>query len=499
MPKWAIRRVNVIHEMWRSSQRRRSSPPDLVPDFALPFDLRTRLGFIWWLLCCISRASKLALDEKLGVRRRMSKRALATFASVCRKLLAMLKTSFPRSELSILLLEGIAPSAVDAFRAAGYERIDYRPTALTGDELVDAVRGAHLVGIRSRTNLDESVLKEAKKLVAVGCFCIGTNQVDTAFARRRGVPVFNAPYSNTRSVAELVIAEAILLLRRVPEKHMACHRGGWAKTASGSHEARGKTIGVVGYGHIGTQVGVLAEMLGMRVLYHDVESKLSLGNVEASADLDDLLARSDVVTLHVPATRETKGMMGAAQIDKMRDGAVLINASRGNVVDLEALREALVSGRIAGAAVDVFPVEPKGNEAAFESPLIGLDNVLLTPHVGGSTEEAQDGIGREVAEKLLRYSDDGSTLSAVDFPAVTLPRLASDTRLLHVHENRPGMLQSINDTIGASAANIDAQYLRTLDDVGYVVTDVAIERDAGIRLGEDMRQLPGTLRSRVLF
>ncbi|QDV09195.1 D-3-phosphoglycerate dehydrogenase [Planctomycetes bacterium Poly30] len=411
----------------------------------------------------------------------------------------MLKTSFPRSEISVLLLEGIAPSAVDAFRDAGYERIDVRSGALTGGELIEAAREAHIIGIRSRTHLDAEVLKAARKLVAIGCFCIGTNQVDTAFARRRGVPVFNAPYSNTRSVAELVIAEAILLLRRIPEKHMACHRGDWIKSATGSHEARGKTIGIVGYGHIGTQVGVLAEMLGMRVLYHDIESKLSLGNVEASTGLNELLERADVVTLHVPATRETEGMMGAAEIARMRDGAVLINASRGNVVDLEALREALVSGRIAGAAVDVFPVEPEGNGARFESPLVGLDNALLTPHVGGSTEEAQNGIGREVAEKLLRYSDDGSTLSAVDFPEVTLPRLSSDTRLLHVHENRPGMLKAINETIGSSAANIDAQYLRTLDDVGYVVTDVAVEREAGLQLGEDLRKLPGTLRSRVLF
>ncbi len=411
----------------------------------------------------------------------------------------MLKTSFPRSEISVLLLEGIAPSAVEAFHAGGYTNVQSHSAALAGSDLVDAVQNAHIIGIRSRTQLDASVLAAAKRLVAIGCFCIGTNQVDTAVARRRGVPVFNAPYSNTRSVAELVIAEAILLLRRVPEKHMACHRGGWAKTAAGSREARGKTIGIVGYGHIGTQVGVLAEMLGMRVLYYDVESKLSLGNVECARGLDDLLERSDVVTLHVPETRETEGMIGAAQIARIQDGAVLINASRGNVVDLEALRSELASGRLAGAAVDVFPVEPKGNGAAFESPLVGLDNALLTPHVGGSTEEAQNGIGREVAEKLLRYSDDGSTLSAVDFPEVTLPRQSSGARLLHVHENRPGMLQAINDTIGVSEANIDAQYLRTLDDVGYVVTDVAIERSAGLALGKELRRLDGTLRSRVLF
>lgn len=410
-----------------------------------------------------------------------------------------MKPSFPRAEIKVLLLEGVAESAVEAFRAAGYGRIETRAGALVGADLVAAARDAHVIGIRSRTQLDAQVLAEAKKLVAIGCFCIGTNQVDTVAARRRGVPVFNAPYSNTRSVAELVIAEAILLLRRVPEKHMACHRGDWAKTAVGSREARGKTIGIVGYGHIGTQVGVLAEMLGLRVLYYDIEPKLELGNVESAAELRGLLESSDVVTLHVPATKETEGLIGREELGAMKDGAVLINASRGNVVDLEALASELESGRLGGAAIDVFPTEPKANGAPFQSPLIGLDNVLLTPHVGGSTEEAQLGIGREVAEKLLRYSDDGSTLSAVGFPEVNLPRQTSGARLLHVHENQPGMLMAINEVIGASDANIDAQYLRTLDDVGYVVTDVSIERSAGLDLGGALRGLSGTLRSRVLF
>ena len=411
----------------------------------------------------------------------------------------MTKTSFPTAEIKVLLLEGVAESAVEAFRAAGYGRIETHASALVGDELREAARDAHVIGIRSRTQLDAGVFAEAKKLVAVGCFCIGTNQVDTAAARRRGIPVFNAPYSNTRSVAELVVAEAILLLRRVPEKHMACHRGNWAKTAQGSREARGKTIGIVGYGHIGTQVGVLAEMLGLRVLYYDIEPKLELGNVEAAEELDALLQQSDVVTLHVPATRETEGLIGPNELRRMREGAVLINASRGNVVDLDALKGELDSGRLAGAAIDVFPAEPKANSAPFESPLIGLNNVLLTPHVGGSTEEAQLGIGREVAEKLLRYSDNGSTLSAVDFPEVSLPRQTSGARLLHVHENRPGMLLAINELIGESEANIDAQYLRTLDDVGYVVTDVAIERGAGLELENALSGLPGRLRSRILF
>ncbi|MEM9379283.1 MAG: phosphoglycerate dehydrogenase [Planctomycetota bacterium] len=408
-------------------------------------------------------------------------------------------TSFPRGEIRVLLLEGISPTAADLFREAGYTRVDARPTALVGEELADALRDVHFVGIRSRTQLDAEALEGARKLVAIGCFCIGTNQVDTAFARRRGVPVFNAPYSNTRSVAELVIAEAILLLRRVPQKNMACHRGGWLKSAAGSHEARGKTLGVVGYGHIGSQVGVLAEMLGMRVLYHDVEPKLTLGNAEATAGLDDLLRRSDAVTLHVPQLPETVGLVGAREIGLMREGAVLINASRGDVVDLEALREALESERLAGAAVDVFPAEPKGSGAAFESPLVGLDSALLTPHIGGSTIEAQDGIGREVAGKLLRYSDDGSTLSAVDFPEVALPAHTGDARILHVHENRPGMLSAINEVIGRSEANIDAQFLRTLDDVGYVVTDVAAARGTAQDLTRELRALPGTLRARVLF
>jgi len=409
------------------------------------------------------------------------------------------ETSFPRSEIRVLLLEGISPTAADAFRRAGYSRIEEVGSALAGDELRRALEDAHFVGIRSRTQLDESALEGARKLVAVGCYCIGTNQVDAAFARRRGVPVFNAPYSNTRSVAELVIAEAIMLLRGVPQKNMSCHRGEWLKSAVGSHEARGKTLGVVGYGHIGSQVGVLAEMLGMRVIYHDVVSRLTLGNAESAGSLDDLLRRSDVVTLHVPELPSTRNLMGAEELGSMRDGAVLINASRGQVVDLDALRGELERGRVAGAAVDVFPTEPKSAGERFESPLAGLDNVLLTPHIGGSTEEAQAGIGREVTEKLLRYSDDGSTLSAVDFPEVSLPPHTGDARLLHVHENRPGIMSAITEVIGRSAANIDAQYLQTLDDVGYVVTDVAAERAAAQSLMAELRQLEGTLRTRVLF
>lgn len=411
----------------------------------------------------------------------------------------MTETSFPRAEIRVVLFEGISDTAAEAFRAAGYENIETFPKALTGEELREALRPAHVVGIRSRTQLDAEALAAAKKLVAVGCFCIGTDQVDVAHARRRGVPVFNAPYSNTRSVAELVIAEAIMLLRRIPQRNAACHRGEWQKSAIGSHEARGKTLGIVGYGHIGSQVGVLAEMLGMRVIYHDVLSKLPLGNVETAAGLGDLLERSDVVTLHVPDTAETAGMIGEAEIRRMRPGSVLLNASRGTVVDLDAVAAALRGGHLAGAAVDVFPKEPASKDATFSSPLVGIDSALLTPHIGGSTEEAQAGIGREVAGKLLRYSDDGSTLSAVGFPEVTLPAQKACARLLHVHENQPGMLGALNDVIGRSEANIDAQFLRTVEDVGYVVTDVEASRDEAFALHAALRSVPGTLRCRVLF
>ena len=411
----------------------------------------------------------------------------------------MTATSFPRADLRVLLLEGISESAAERFRAAGYSQVERVPHALDGDELEAALADAHFVGIRSRTQLTSERLERAERLVAVGCFCIGTNQVDLGAAQRMGVPVFNAPYSNTRSVAELVIAEAILLLRRIPEKNARCHRGEWAKTATGSHEARGKTLGIVGYGHIGTQVGVLAEQLGMRVLFHDIEPKLALGNAFPSDGLRGLLAESDVVTLHVPQTPATAGLMGARELDGMKPGALLINASRGNVVDLDALAERLGDGRLGGAAVDVFPVEPRDAEEALESPLRGIDNVILTPHVGGSTEEAQVAIGREVAEKLVRYSDNGSTLSAVNFPEVSLPEHAGSRRVLHIHENRPGVLFAINERFAESEANIDAQYLQTLGDVGYVVADVEASTEVAAALRQRLGEVPGTIRTLVLY
>ena len=411
----------------------------------------------------------------------------------------MSRTSFPKQDIRVLLLEGISRSAIDTFAAAGYTEVELHEKSLPEDELKRRIADAHIVGIRSRTQLDAEVLAHARRLLAVGCFCIGTNQVDLAAAQAAGVPVFNAPYSNTRSVAELVIAEAILLMRRIPQKNAECHRGGWSKSAAGSYEVRGKVLGIVGYGHIGTQVGLLAEGLGMRVLFHDVEAKLALGNARAAASLDELLAQADVVTLHVPETPQTRLMIGAAQLARMRAGAVLINAARGSVVDIDALAEALRGGHLVGAAVDVFPQEPTGNAEPFVSPLIGMDNVILTPHVAGSTLEAQDNIGIEVAAKLVRYSDNGSTLSAVNFPEVTLPEHPDSRRLLHIHRNVPGMLSRINEVFSRENVNIDGQYLQTNPTIGYVVADVSSSEEKASALRDALAAIPGTLRTRVLY
>ncbi|HEY0198772.1 MAG TPA: phosphoglycerate dehydrogenase [Rhodanobacter sp.] len=410
-----------------------------------------------------------------------------------------MQTSYPRQDIKVLLLEGVSASAVESFHRAGYSHVELHAKSLPDAELKQRIADAHIVGIRSRTQLSDDVLAQAKRLIAVGCFCIGTNQVDLAAARRMGVPVFNAPYSNTRSVAELVIAEAIMLLRGIPQKNALCHRGGWTKSAEGSYETRDKVLGIVGYGHIGTQVGVLAESLGMRVIFHDIETKLSLGNARAVSSLDELLERADVVTLHVPETPATQMMIRAGQLAKMRDGAMLINASRGSVVDIDALADALRRGHLAGAAVDVFPLEPKGNDDAFVSPLVGMDNVILTPHIGGSTLEAQDNIGIEVASKLIRYSDNGSTLSAVNFPEVTLPEHPNSRRLLHIHQNTPGILARINDLFSAGNINVDAQFLQTDSEVGYVVIDVTADTTQATALKEKLAAIPGTLRSRVLY
>ena len=410
-----------------------------------------------------------------------------------------MKTSFPRQDIKVLLLDGVSHTAVETFEGAGYGNIEYHEKSLPEAELIERIADAQIVGLRSRTQLTAGVLRHARRLITAGCFCIGTNQVDLSEAERLGIPVFNAPYSNTRSVAELVIAEAIMLLRGIPQRNARCHRGGWSKSATGSYEARGKVLGVIGYGHIGTQVGVLAEGLGMRVIFHDVETKLALGNAHRAGSLHDLLRSADVVTLHVPQTPATKLMFGAREIAAMRRGAVLINASRGSVVDIDALAAALREGHLAGAAVDVFPVEPKSNDEPFVSPLVGMDNAILTPHIGGSTLEAQDNIGIEVASKLVRYSDNGSTLSAVNFPEVSLPEHPRSRRLLHIHKNVPGVLSRINEVFSAGNINIDAQFLQTDAEVGYVVIDVAADATQSSELKDKLASIPGTLRSRVLY
>lgn len=410
-----------------------------------------------------------------------------------------LQTSYPKSDIRVLLLEGISATAIESFRSAGYSQIQVYDKSPPPEQLRQEIAAAHIIGIRSRTHLDAEMLAHARRAIAVGCFCIGTNQVDLDAAELAGIPVFNAPYSNTRSVAELVVAEAIMLMRGIPQKNAECHRGGWSKSAAGSHEVRGKTLGIVGYGHIGTQVGVIAEALGMQVIFHDIETKLSLGNARAAAGLDDLLGRSDVVTLHVPETAATQGMFGAAQVARMKRGAHLINASRGTVVDIDALAEGLKSGQVGGAAVDVFPVEPKGNADAFASPLVGVDNVILTPHIGGSTLEAQDNIGLEVAAKLIRYSDNGSTLSAVNFPEVTLPEHTGSLRLLHIHRNVPGVLSQVNDVFSRLGVNIDGQFLRTHPKVGYVVIDVTATQQQAAQVRDELARIPGTLRVRILY
>jgi D-3-phosphoglycerate dehydrogenase len=409
----------------------------------------------------------------------------------------MNKTSIDKAKIKFLLLEGIHPSAAKVIQSAGYSQIESLPGALPDDELKAKISEAHFVGIRSRTQLTADVLAHASKLAAVGCFCIGTNQVDLNAARERGIAVFNAPFSNTRSVAELVLAEAILLLRGVPEKSAVAHRGGWLKSAENAYEIRGKTLGIVGYGSIGSQLSVLAEALGMHVVFFDVVTKLSLGNARQIPKLNDLLAQSDVVTLHVPETASTQWMIGAAQIAAMKPGSVLINASRGTVVEIEPLAEALRQKKLLGAAIDVFPVEPRSNKDTFESPLRGLDNVILTPHVGGSTMEAQENIGIEVAEKLVKYSDNGTSTSSVNFPEVALPAHPGKHRLLHIHRNVPGVLSEINTVFGDNGINISSQYLQTNESIGYVVIDIdAAHSDVALA---KLAHVPGTIRSRVLF
>lgn len=405
--------------------------------------------------------------------------------------------SLQKDKIRFLLLEGVHQNALDVLHAAGYTNIDYRKTALDEDALIEAIKDVHFVGIRSRTQITAKVLEAANKLTAIGCFCIGTNQVNLGAALERGIPVFNAPYSNTRSVAELVLGQLILLLRGIPEKNALVHRGGWSKSAEGSFEARGKTLGIVGYGSIGTQLSVLAESLGMKVIYFDVITKLPLGNASQVGSMEELLNKADVVSLHVPELPSTKNMMGAEQFAQMKKGAIFINAARGTCVDIDALAAAIESKHLNGAAIDVFPKEPKANDEEFLSPLRAFDNVILTPHIGGSTLEAQANIGLEVAEKFVRYSDEGTTISAVNFPEVAIPQQAGTHRLLHIHRNVPGVLSAVNNLFAQQNINIAAQSLMTKGDVGYLVMDVdAGASDAAL---EALHTVEGTIRVRILY
>ncbi len=411
----------------------------------------------------------------------------------------MEKLSLPKSRIKILLLENVHKSAVELFKRNGYTNIESVPGAIDADELVAKIKNVHIIGIRSRTKLTKDILTAAPKLLTVGCFCIGTNQVDLKCAKKLGIPVFNAPYSNTRSVAELVLAEIIMLFRGIPQRSWGAHEGEWDKSVKGAREIRGKTLGIVGYGHIGTQLSIIAEAMGMQVRFFDVIEKLALGNARATASLDELLSVSDVVTLHVPETPQTKNMMTAAKFKKMKKGAFFINAARGTVVEIDSLADALKSGHVAGAAVDVFPKEPADGNEKFKSALQGLRNVILTPHIGGSTEEAQANIGGEVAEKLVKYSDNGSTLGAVNFPEVQLPPQEDATRFMHIHRDTPGVLSKITDLFSRRKINIAGQFLRTDGDIGYVVTDVKGRVEAGMGIRKELEAIEGTVRTRFLY
>jgi len=403
------------------------------------------------------------------------------------------------AQSKVLLLEGISERAVAHFRDMGFQHVERLTHALSGADLIEATRDVRILGIRSRSQVDEAVLNEAAKSIrVVGCFSVGTNQIDLNAAHRWGIPVFNAPFSNTRSVAELTIAESVMLLRRTFQRSSAAHAGEWQKSAVDSHELRGKTLGIIGYGNIGTQLAILAEAMGMRVVYYDHTDKLTHGNTEPTESLEALLGQADIVTLHVPETPETKDMIGAAEIAKMKPGAILINNARGTVVDLEALAAAIKSKHIGGAAIDVFPVEPKSNKDPFESPLRGLDNVILTPHVGGSTEEAQERIGEEVARKLSEYANGGSTVGAVNFPQVQLPPRRDVTRFIQVQRNSPGELRRLNDVFANRDVNIAAQHYQTQGEIGYVVLDAEGEVADADEIVAEIRALPGTLRGRVL-
>ncbi|MBX5484281.1 MAG: phosphoglycerate dehydrogenase [Myxococcaceae bacterium] len=415
----------------------------------------------------------------------------------------MVMTSFPspsepvriEGKPRVLLLENIHESAERLFESEGFA-VERQKGALKPDELRERLKGVHLLGIRSKTTVLEETIREAESLLAIGCFCIGTNQVDLVTANAYGIPVFNAPFSNTRSVAELIIGEIVMLSRQLADRVREMHNGIWRKVAAGSHEVRGKTLGIVGYGHIGSQVGVLAEQMGMRVIYFDIATRLPLGNVRSVPTLDELLEQSDFVTLHVPATPQTQWMIGREQLRRMKKGAALLNASRGTVVDIDALAEALGSGHLSGAAVDVFPEEPEANTDDFQSKLRGLSNVILTPHIGGSTEEAQESIGREVATSLTRYMKLGATTGAVNFPQVELAPIPGTHRILNVHRNVPGVLRDVNRIVSDLEANIHAQVLSTDAAIGYLIMD--LDQDVSTRVAKEIAALSTDIKTRVV-
>jgi D-3-phosphoglycerate dehydrogenase len=407
------------------------------------------------------------------------------------------QTSYPKEKIKILLLENVSDVAVKNFARQGYSHVEKLTKALPEAELIQAVKNVHLLGIRSKTQVTKAVLDAAEKLQAIGCFCIGVNQVNLNAATENGVAVFNAPYSNTRSVAELVIGASIMLIRRIPDKNVAAHKGTWMKESSGSYELRGKTLGIIGYGNIGTQVSVLAESLGMRVIFYDIETKMPLGNAEDMRSLKEVLSKADIVTLHVPETAQTKNLLNKSNLKYCKKGSIILNYARGEVIELNDLRKFIESGQIAGAAIDVFPVEPEKNGDHFESPLQNLPNVLLTPHIGGSTEEAQQNIGEDVSNKLLNYLEKGVSLGSHTVPALSLPPQEGSHRILHIHRNVPGVLSEINSALSMNKINIVGQYLKTNDAIGYVVVDV--DKQLSRKATQLLKEVPNTIKVRLLY
>ncbi|HEU4610255.1 MAG TPA: phosphoglycerate dehydrogenase [Chitinophagaceae bacterium] len=406
-------------------------------------------------------------------------------------------TSYPKEKINILLLENISDKAVKSFKDAGYSSVRKLTGALSEDELIAEIKDVHMLGIRSKTQITPAILNAAKKLQAIGCFCIGVNQVNLKSATQHGVAVFNAPYSNTRSVAELVIALSIMLIRRIPDKNKAAHEGIWMKDAKGSYELRGKTLGIIGYGNIGSQVSVLAESMGMKVIFYDIATRLPLGNASACKTLKELLGQADIVTLHVPETAGTKNMINKSNFKYFKKGSILLNYARGEVVELDALRKSLEEGQLSGAAIDVFPVEPEKNGASFQTPLQNLPNVILTPHIGGSTEEAQVNIGEDVSNKLLQFLEMGITTGSHTVPSLSLPPQEGTHRILHIHRNVPGVLSEINTRLSSHKINILGQYLKTNEDIGYVVLD--LDKKLSNRAFQLLKEVKETIKLRLLY